>query len=118
MLKLPATVSVYVATVAADMRKGADGLSGVVMSLLGKEPTGGDWFVFFNRTRCIVRILFWDQDGYWLMSKRLERGRFRKFVPEGDPPRVTVSAQELMELLRGVQVRRSGPPKGGLPVLH
>jgi hypothetical protein len=51
---------VYVATVAADMRKGADGLSGVVMSLLGKEPTGGDWFVFFNRTRCIVRILFWD----------------------------------------------------------
>jgi transposase len=118
MLRLPSTVSVYVATVAADMRKGADGLSAMVMTLLGKEPTGGDWFVFFNRTRCIVRILFWDQDGYWLMSKRLERGRFRKFVPEGDPARVTVSAQELMELLRGVHIRRPGPPKCRPPVLH
>ena len=118
MLKLPATVSVYVATVAADMRKGADGLSAMVKSILGKEPTGGDWFVFFNRTRCIVRILFWDQDGYWLMSKRLESGRFRKLTPEGDPPRVTVSAQELMELLRGVQIRRLGPPKYPRPVLH
>jgi len=64
MLNLPSTVQVYVATVAADMRKGADGLSAVVMGALGQEPTSGDIFVFFNRTRCIVRILFWDNDGY------------------------------------------------------
>ena len=118
MLKLPSTVQIFVATIATDMRKGADGLSGLVMSVLRQEPQSGNVFVFFNKTRCIVRILFWDRDGYWLLSKRLEGGRFRKLVPEGDPPRVTMSAQELMELLRGGQTKRLLPPPVIGPILH
>ena len=94
MLTLPGSVQVFICTMATDMRKGADGLCGVVMSVLRQQPQSGHVFVFFNRTRCIVRILFWDGDGYWLMSKRLQRGRFRRLVAEGDPPTVTMSAQE------------------------
>jgi transposase len=118
MIKLPDTVQIYVSTVAADMRKGADGLGGFVMSVLGQQPQSGHIFVFFNRTRCIVRILFWDRDGYWLLSKRLETGRFRKLVPNGDPPRITMSAGELMELLRGVHTTKRLPPPVIEPLLH
>jgi transposase len=118
MLTLPSSVHIYVSTLATDMRKGADGLSGLVMSVLRQEPQSGHVFVFFNKTRCIVRILFWDRDGYWLLSKRLERGRFRKLIPDGDPPRVAMSAQELMELLRGGQAKRLMPPPNMGPVLH
>ena len=118
MLTLPSSVRIFVCTVATDMRKGADGLSCLVMSVLRQQPQSGHVFVFFNRTRCIVRILFWDGDGYWLLSKRLEHGRFRKLLPDGDPPTVTMSAQELIQLLRGGQTKRLTPPPVLGPILH
>ena len=118
MLTLPDSVRVYVCTVATDMRRGADGLSAMVMGVLRQQPQSGHVFVFFNKTRCIVRILFWDGDGYWLLSKRLEYGRFRKLVPDGDPPAVTMSAQELIQLLRAGQAKRLVTAPSSDPILH
>ena len=60
----------------------------------------------FNRRRDIIRILFWDRDGYCVVSKRLEQGRYRKLdidVDE-DGPSVTVTSKELAELLSGMKI--------------
>ena len=47
-----------------DLRKSFDGLSGLVRSALVLEPLSGDWFVFLNRRRDLVKVLYWDRDGY------------------------------------------------------
>ena len=91
---------------AADMRKSFDGLSGIVREGFGRDPLAGDWFVFLNRRRHLVKVLYWDRDGYALWSKRLERGRF--VLPSGEAPEI--GRAELALLLEGVQaqvVRRS-----------
>jgi len=103
MLKIPATVQLFVAVASVDMRKHADGLSALVLKCLAKEPLSGNIFIFFNRRRDIVRILFWDTDGFWVMSKRLEQGRYRKLEANADGASVTVTAAELTELLRAVK---------------
>lgn len=76
MLSLPATVRIYVATQSVDGRKGIDGLSALVRSGLGFDPLGGALFVFFSRRFDRARILYFSHNGYWLLTKRLERGRF------------------------------------------
>jgi transposase len=80
MLTLPPAVKLYVAPQPVDARKGFDGLSLYVQAQLRLEPLSGHLFIFFNRRRDQVRILFWDRSGYVLWAKRLERGRFR--LPE------------------------------------
>jgi transposase len=108
-------VRIYVALAPADMRKYANGLSALVMKSLDQEPLSGHLFVFFNRRRDIIRILFWDRDGYWVMSKRLEQGRYRKLGVDVDEngPSVVVTAAELAELLNGMKI----PPRPK-PPLH
>lgn len=114
MLRLPENVRIYVAVEAADMRKYADGLSALVMKSLGQEPTSGHLFVFFNRARHIIRLLFWDRDGFWVLSKRLERGRFRRLKADGEAASVVITASELALLLSGIEFG----PKGGKPSIH
>ncbi len=72
-----AGVPVYVAAEAIDMRKSIDGLAAWVQESLPVSPLSGGLFVFFNRGRDKVKLLWWDRHGFWLMYKRLERGRFR-----------------------------------------
>ena len=72
-----AGVPVYVAAEAIDMRKSIDGLATWVQESLDVSPLSGSVFVFFNRTRDKVKLLWWDRHGFWLAYKRLERGRFR-----------------------------------------
>ncbi len=70
---------------AADMRKGFDGLAGIVRGELEADPMDGTLFVFLNRSRDMVKALYWDRDGFALWSKRLELGRFTP--PQGDGAR-------------------------------
>ncbi|MDP2794790.1 MAG: IS66 family insertion sequence element accessory protein TnpB [Sulfurisoma sp.] len=72
-----AGVPVYVAAEAIDMRKSIDGLATWVQNSLPVSPLSGSLFVFFNRGRDKVKLLWWDRHGFWLAYKRLERGRFR-----------------------------------------
>src|SRR5262249_15158513 len=71
----PAT-KVYLALGATDMRKGFDGLYGLVRDRLSCEPTSGHLFLFCNARRNRLKILYWDATGLWICAKRLERGRF------------------------------------------
>lgn len=60
----------------ADLRKGYDGLYGLVVSELGRDPLSGDCFLFTNRVRTRAKVLVWDGTGLCIYQKRLERGRF------------------------------------------
>lgn len=71
-----AATAVYVAAQAVDMRKSIDGLALAVQEAMPVSPRSGALFVFFNRGRDKVKLLWWDRHGFWLAYKRLERGRF------------------------------------------
>jgi transposase len=107
MLKMPQGVRIYVALLAVDMRKYADGLSALVMSKLGEDPISGHVFVFFNRRRDIIRIIFWERDGYWVLSKKVQRGHFRRMKIEGEPSSVVVTAEQLHEILIAIEIGRN-----------
>lgn len=71
----PAT-KIYLAPEPVDLRRGFDGLFGLVRDQLGLNPLSGYLFLFTNRMHTRVRILLWDGSGLWLATKRLEKGRF------------------------------------------
>jgi transposase len=74
---LPANVKVHLALGFIDMRKGIDGLSMLVQSVLHQDPFTGHLFVFRGRTRAkLIKIIFWDGTGFCLFTKRLEHGMF------------------------------------------
>jgi transposase len=76
MLSFTGGLKVFVALEPCDMRAGANTLSGLVGEQLKEEPRSGALFVFANRRRTRLKILYWDGTGMWLLSKRLEAGTF------------------------------------------
>ncbi|MCP3916884.1 MAG: IS66 family insertion sequence element accessory protein TnpB [bacterium] len=104
MLTLPTSVHIYLCAHPVDLRRGVDGLAAITREVLLREPLEGHLFVFTNRRRTRVRILAFDGTGYWLMTKRLEAGRFT--WPRARPGQRTVSlrSEELAILLAGLDV--------------
>src|SRR5262249_56406310 len=76
MIGLPSGTRVWLASGPTDMRKGFDGLSAVVQTVLRRDPFSGHVFAFRGRRGDLVKLLWWDGDGLCLYAKRLERGRF------------------------------------------
>jgi transposase len=105
VLTLPPAVQLYVATQPVDVRKSFSGLSLYVQSVLRLSPLSGHLFVFFNRRRDQVRMLFWDRSGYVVWAKRLERGRFvlPASLLTGEGP-ACLEAAELTMILEGVSL--------------
>src|SRR5579859_3114133 len=83
---LSAAVRIFLCTKPTDMRKSFDGLHGLVREFLGQDPLSGHLFLFLNRRRDRVKILFWDRDGLVIWYKRLEVGTFQQLDPT---PRAT-----------------------------
>jgi transposase len=103
----PAT-KIYIAIEAVDMRKGFDGLYGLVRDRLGQDPLSGHLFLFSNRTRTRLKALLWDGSGLWVCGKRLEKGRFR--WPASEQQRsITLRAEELGMLVNGLDLKHSRP---------
>lgn len=104
MLTLPPGISVLVATARVDGRKGIDGLAAIVRSQFEEDPLSGAMYVFFTRRGDRVRVLYFDRDGYVLVTKRLEKGVYR--VPwENADGRVAVEAAELLLVLEGIELK-------------
>jgi transposase len=102
MLSVPASVSIFLYNGPADMRKGFDGLSGLVREHLQADPTDGSLYLFVNRRRDRLKILHFDGSGFWLYYKRLEAGTFEPVSSDGVC--VELSATQLAMLLGGVSL--------------
>jgi transposase len=103
----PAT-KVYLALGATDMRKGFDGLYGLVRDRLSCEPTSGHLFLFCNARRNRLKVLYWDTGGLWVCAKRLERGRFSwPAVSSEAETKVLLSHEELALLIGGIDLSRT-----------
>ena len=99
----PAT-RIHLALGATDMRKGFEGLYGLVRDRLNCDPLSGHDFLFANAQRTRVKLLFWDGSGLWVCAKRLEKGRFR--WPDGveNEAKILLSPEELTLLLGGIDL--------------
>lgn len=102
MLSFPPAVRIWLCGPAIDLRRSFDGLAEMVRQHLQNDPLSGHVFVFRNRRSDRVKLLYWDEDGFVIVYKRLEEGTFRfPAVAEGQAG-VTLRAAELAMLLDGV----------------
>ena len=102
MLGLSPAVRVYLATAPADLRKSFDGLAALAKGTLELDPFSGHLFVFANRRRDRLKVLYWDRDGFAIWAKRLERGTFK--IPAATAARIEMTAAELAALLAGIDL--------------
>jgi Transposase and inactivated derivatives len=100
MLSLPAASRYFFYRPETDMRKGFDGLSGIVRNALRKDPLGGDIFIFVNRRRNQVKLLLFEGDGFSIYHKRLERGTYE--IPAVAEDHVVLRHEQLQFILQGV----------------
>jgi transposase len=103
-LTLPPSVRVFMCLAPADMRRSLDGLAALTREVIREDPLSGHLFVYFNRRRDRVKILFWDRSGLALYYKRLEKGRFRLAAFENDSSRAEIESAELALILEGIDL--------------
>lgn len=106
MLSFSGALKVFLAVEPCDMRKGFNGLAGLVAERLREDLRSGALFVFTNRTRSRIKVLFWDGSGLWVCGKRLEKGRFSwpesHEMPEG---KLVIKPEALAMLTDGIDLR-------------
>jgi len=103
MLSLPSSTRILVATEPVDMRKSFNGLYVVVSEQLKEDPQSGALFLFANKRRDRLKILYWDGSGLWVLAKRLEKGRFSWPTAQGSA-KLSLRAEAFNQLLCGVQL--------------
>ena len=102
-------IKVYLAMGNTDMRKAINGLSIIVESNIELDPFSGHLFVFCNRRRNILKILYWDRNGFCLWQKRLEKERFR--WPESENEVLNIGHRELTWLIDGLEIQQESAHK-------
>jgi transposase len=102
MLMMPGELPILVARDPVDMRKNFDGLCIIIQKFLQKDPMKATLYVFFNRQRDKIKILYWDRNGYAIWYKRLSKGRFRP--PEISQSTYRMSLSDLTCLLEGIDL--------------
>jgi transposase len=98
-------VRIWLYTGATDMRKSFNGLSALVRHQLDKDPLNGHWYVFINRRKTLMKILYFESNGYAIWSKRLEQGQFITHRISDHQHAITVA--ELQCLIDGIDLRKS-----------
>ena len=105
MIGLLPTTGIFLATAPTDLRKAYDGLAVLVRQSLGQDPLSGGLYVFCNRRRDRIEILFWEEGGYWLCARRLEAGTFR--WPQREGACAHYRREELLLLLGGIDLKQT-----------
>jgi transposase len=109
MLALSYHLRYFICSATIDMRNGFDGLAGIVRNHLKKDPISGDVFIFINKTRTHIKLLYWDGDGFALFYKRLERGRYS--LTAHNEPSKQIKKEELTMLLEGLSYSKMSQKK-------
>jgi len=102
MLNFPPAVRIWLATAPVDLRRSFDRLAAEVRDVLHNDPLSGHIFVFKNKRGDRVKLLYWDEDGYVIVYKRLEMGVFPWPAVAAEQPSVALRAAELAMLLDGI----------------
>ena len=105
MLSLSGVYRYFLHRDKTDMRKGIDGLSGLVRSGLRRDPLSGEVFIFFNHRRTQVKLLHWERDGFSIYYKRLERGTYELPAIDEQTGSVELRSDELILILHGISLR-------------
>jgi transposase len=105
MLSTTEGAKVYLACGSTDLRKSIDGLAAIVSQVLEADLFSNSLFVFCNRGRDKLKILYWDHNGFWLYYRRLERGRFRWPQHPTDRTRA-INRRQLQWLLDGLTLEQ------------
>ena len=111
MLTIPADKTLFVYTQPVDMRKAVDGLVAILVESFNQNPQSGDLYLFVNRQRNKIKCLCWDDNGFVLYYKRLDKGRFNysRYLQED---KLVISPQQLKALLMGLDFYLLGHFKG------
>ena len=108
MLSLPPAVRIFIARGATDMRKSFDTLAALVCNVIDEDPQSGHLFVFINKRKNRLKILWWDRSGYCLLAKRLESGQFRIYdKASGGDGHFELEMSDLTLILEGIDLRSS-----------
>lgn len=107
MFGVGAATRIYLAPGATDMRKGFNGLYGLVRDQLMCDPMSGHLFLFSNAQRNRLKVLFWDTTGLWVCAKRLEKGRFHWPKPGAEQAKIVLSHEEFTMLLGGIDLAQA-----------
>jgi transposase len=100
MISLSSSIRYFLYRQMTDMRKGFDGLSGIVRNELQKDPLNGDVFIFINRRRNQIKLLLFEGDGFSIYHKRLERGTYE--IPDGIGDHIVLRHDQLQFILQGI----------------
>jgi len=103
VLSLTPATRIFLVSGATDMRKSFNGLVAIVENELGSDPLSGHLFVFSNRQRSRLKVLYWDRTGLWVCAKRLERGTFA--WPTGSELAFEMTAAELALIMGGIDLK-------------
>ena len=104
MIHLPASVRIYLCLSPCDMRRSFDGLHALVRDHLQLDAFSGHLYLFANKRKDRLKILYWDRDGFAIWAKRLEAGSY--VIPSGEPGsyRSEITVEELGALLSGIDL--------------
>ena len=105
MLAFPHSVRIFVAVVPVDMRKQYDGLWAAAQQQLSEDPKNGAVFVFTNKERTRLKLLYWDGTGVWVLAKRLEQGRFSWPQPSQAGAKLSLAPEALALLVGGIDLK-------------
>ena len=107
MLNFTGSLKVFLATEHVDLRKSFTGLWAITLNKLKEDPTSGALYIFTNRRRTRIKILYWDGTGLWVLIKRLEKGTF--FWPKGvenEDGKLEIVPEALAMLLDGIDLKQ------------
>ena len=99
MIPVTASTSILIAIEPVDFRRQMDGLIAHCRQRLSADPMTGTLFIFINRSKTMIRVLVYEGNGFWLMTKRLSKGKFTGW-PKTNQALSPLSAKVLMRLLR------------------
>jgi len=102
MFPIPSSKKIFVAREPVDMRKSFDGLFSVATQVLNESPLDGNLFVFFNKKKSMIKLLFWDSGGLCIIAKRLEKGTFQ--TPVNMSFNYEIKPTDLQLILEGINL--------------
>lgn len=98
-------VRIFLCTIPTNMNRSFDRLMGLAQEIFDQDPLSGNLFLFLNRNRDRMKILFWDRDGFCVWYKRLERGTFQLLTTTNDEEGIELDYSQLVKLLGGLDLR-------------